>query len=98
MLYRFLPDTLIFWRDVWFAALATSLLFNVGKFLIGLYLGRSAVGSAFGAAGSLAVLLVWIYYSAQIFLFGAELVKVRVRHRSFHLSGNIRVSEAIPAS
>jgi membrane protein len=75
MLFRFLPDTEVSWRNVWFGAFVTSLLFNIGKHLIGLYLGRSAVGSAFGAAGSLAVLLTWLYYSAQIFLFGAELTK-----------------------
>lgn len=75
MLFRFLPDTDVSWRNVWFGAFVTSLLFNIGKHLIGLYLGRSAVGSAFGAAGSLAVLLTWLYYSSQIFLFGAELTK-----------------------
>jgi membrane protein len=75
MIYRFLPDVVIAWKDVWLGAAITSLLFNVGKVLIGLYLGHSAVASMYGAAGSLVVLLLWFYYSAQIFLFGAELTK-----------------------
>ena len=75
MLFKVLPDVRIAWRDVWIGAFATSVLFTVGKILIGLYLGRSSVGSTFGAAGSLVVVLVWIYYSAQILFFGAELTK-----------------------
>jgi membrane protein len=75
MIYRFLPDVQLAWKDVWLGAAITALLFTVGKWLIGLYLGHSSIGSAYGAAGSLAVLLVWLYYSAQIFLFGAELTK-----------------------
>jgi membrane protein len=75
-IFKVLPDASIEWRDVWVGAIATALLFTVGKFLIGLYLGRSDPGDAFGAAGSLAVLLVWIYYSALILLFGAEFTKV----------------------
>jgi membrane protein len=70
--YKLLPSVKIAWRDVWVGAAATSLLFTIGKLLIGLYLGNSAVGSAYGAAGSVLVILVWVYYSAQIFLFGAE--------------------------
>ena len=72
MIYRFMPQATIEWRDVGIGALVTALLFSVGKFLIGLYIGKSALASGFGAAGSLAVLLAWVYYSAQIFLFGAE--------------------------
>ena len=64
------------WRDVWVGAIATAILFVAGKYLISLYVGRASVGSAFGAAGSLAVLLVWIYYSAQIILLGAEFTRV----------------------
>jgi membrane protein len=75
MIYRYLPDAIIAWRDVWLGAMVTSLLFSLGKLLIGLYLGRSAVASTFGAAGSLAALLIWLFYSAQIFLFGAELTR-----------------------
>ena len=76
MIFRFLPDAKIAWRDVWLGAALPRLLFEAGKFLIGLYLGHSRIASAYGAAGSLAVLLVWLYYSGQIFLFGAELTKV----------------------
>ncbi len=79
MLYKFLPDVKITWGDVWVGALFTSVLFNIGKLLIGLYLGNSSVGSAYGAAGSLVVMLVWIYYSAQIVLFGAEFTQVYSR-------------------
>lgn len=76
MIYKILPDAEIQWRDVWVGAVITSLLFVVGKFLIGLYLGYSAAGSTYGAAGSLVVLLLWVYYSAQILLLGAELTEV----------------------
>ena len=76
MIYRFMPRVKILWRDVWMGALLTSLLFSLGKFLIGLYIGNSGVGSSYGAAGAPVVLLVWVYYSAQIFLMGAEFTKV----------------------
>ena len=76
MIYKILPDVQIAWSDVWIGAAVTSLLFAVGKFLIGLYLGNSSAGSAYGAAGSLVILLLWIYYSAQILLFGAEFTQV----------------------
>lgn len=72
LIYKLMPRAKIEWHDVWVGALVTALLFTVGKFLIGLYIGRSAVASSFGAAGSLAVVMVWVYYSAQIFLLGAE--------------------------
>lgn len=75
MIFKYLPDATVPWRDVWFGAIVTSILFAIGKFSIGWYLGHSSVASTFGAAGSLAVLMVWLYYSAQIFLFGAELTK-----------------------
>jgi membrane protein len=76
LIYRVLPDERVPWSDVWHGAIVTSLLFTIGKWLIGLYLGNSSVGSAYGAAGSLVVVLVWIYYSAQILLFGAEFTQV----------------------
>jgi membrane protein len=76
MIYKFLPDVKIRWGDVWVGAAVTSLLFTVGKFLIGLYLGYSSAASVYGAAGSLAVLLIWIYYTAQIVLLGAEFTQV----------------------
>jgi membrane protein len=72
MIYKFIPRVQIAWRDVWVGAAVTAVLFAAGKLLIGLYLGKSTVASAFGAAGSLAVMMVWVYYSAQIFLLGAE--------------------------
>ena len=76
MIFKLLPDAEIAWRDVWLGAFVTALLFSLGKFLIGIYLGNSSVGSSFGAAGSLVLLLLWIYYSAQILLFGAEFTQV----------------------
>lgn len=72
MIYKLMPRVNIGWRDVWIGAAATSVLFSIGKLLIGLYLGRSGVTSAFGAAGSVVLVMVWVYYSAQIFLLGAE--------------------------
>jgi membrane protein len=75
LIYKFLPDVIVPWRDVWVGAVVTALLFTLGKYLIGLYLGRSGVSSAFGAAGSLVAILVWVYYSAQIVLFGAEFTR-----------------------
>ena len=72
LMYKILPRVKIAWRDVWVGAIATALLFTVGKFLVGLYIGNSRVASGFGAAGSLVIVMVWVYYSAQIFLLGAE--------------------------
>lgn len=72
LIYKIIPTARIRWRDVWIGAAFTALLFTIGKSLIGLYIGKSAVASGFGAAGSLVVLMVWVYYSAQIFLIGAE--------------------------
>jgi membrane protein len=79
MLFKFLPDVQIAWRDVAVGALITSLLFNLGQIALGLYLGSGSVGSAYGAAGSLVIVLVWIYYSAQILFFGAEFTQVYAR-------------------
>ncbi|HLW64841.1 MAG TPA: YihY/virulence factor BrkB family protein [Gemmataceae bacterium] len=80
MIYKFLPDVKISWKDVWLGAFVTAVLFTIGKVLIGLYLGRSSISSSYGAAGSLAVLLIWLYYASQIFLFGAELTKAYGDH------------------
>jgi membrane protein len=77
VLFRYLPDARPAWRSVWFGAVATGILFTLGKYLIGLYLGKAAVGSPFGAAGSLVVMVVWVYYSALIVFFGVELTKAR---------------------
>ena len=76
MIFKMLPDAKIRWRDVWVGAFVTALLFNLGKTLIGLYLGRSSVVSVYGAAGSLVVILLWVYYSAQILFFGAQFTRV----------------------
>ena len=72
LIYKLIPRAKIEWHDVWVGAAVTAVLFTVGKFLIGFYIGRSAVASSFGAAGSLVVVMIWVYYSAQIFLLGAE--------------------------
>jgi membrane protein len=79
MIYKLMPRVSVRWHDVWLGALVTSLLFSAGKFLIGLYIGKSGVASAFGAAGSLVFVFVWVYYSAQIFLMGAEFTWVYAR-------------------
>lgn len=81
LIFKFLPDATVAWRDVWVGAALTALLFTVGKYLIGLYLGQSSTTSAFGAAGSLVVILIWVYYSAQILLFGAEFTRVYALRR-----------------
>ncbi|HET7793518.1 MAG TPA: YihY/virulence factor BrkB family protein [Rhizobacter sp.] len=83
LIYKIMPRVHVAWRDVWVGAAATALLFSIGKSLIGLYIGHSGITSGFGAAGSLAVLLLWVYYSAQIFLLGAEFTWVYAhRHGS----------------
>jgi membrane protein len=76
MIFKVLPDARVAWSNVWIGAALTSLLFTIGKFAIGLYLGKTDVGSAYGAAGSLVIVLIWVYYSAQILLFGAEFTQV----------------------
>ena len=76
VIYRFLPDVKLLWRDVWVGSAMTALLFTVGKQLLALYLGNSSTTSSYGAAGSVIVVLLWVYYSAQIILFGAELTRV----------------------
>jgi membrane protein len=80
-IYKVLPDAELSWRDVLVGAVVTALLFNIGKFLIGLYLAHSAMASSYGAAGALIIVLLWIYYSAQIFLLGAEFTKVYASRR-----------------
>jgi membrane protein len=82
-IYEILPDVELTWRHVWLGAVTTAVLFTLGKHLIGIYLARGTVGSAYGAAGTLAVLLIWIYFSAQVFYFGAELTQVYSRHRGW---------------
>jgi membrane protein len=76
MIFKFLPDVKIAWRNVWLGGFITAILFNVGKILIGIYIGRSSITSVYGAMGSLVIVLVWVYYSAQILFFGAEFTRV----------------------
>src|SRR5207244_2262584 len=76
MIFKFLPDAKIQWRDVWIGAVMTAILFGIGKWLLGLYLGSGAAGSAYGPPSSLITLLLWVYYSSQILLFGAEFTQV----------------------
>jgi membrane protein len=83
-IYRILPDRRIEWHDVMIGAVVTAFLFSAGKFLISLYIGSSSMASSYGAAGSLIIVLLWIYYSAQIFLLGAEFTKVFAAHRGSH--------------
>ncbi len=95
-IYKVLPDVTIAWSDVWIGSAVTALLFTVGKLLIGLYLGHASVGSTFGAAGSLLVFLVWVYYSAQILFFGAEFTQVYARRygsRIVPAEGAVAVTE-----
>lgn len=84
MIFKFMPSVRIAWRDVWVGGAVTAVLLEAGKFLIGLYLGKSGVGESFQAAGSLVVLLAWVYYAAQIFLLGAEFTKVYSDDRGGH--------------
>jgi membrane protein len=85
MIFRYLPDAKIAWRDVWVGATLTSILFVIGKFVLGIYLGSGAAGSAYGAASSLITLLLWIYYAAQIVLFGAEFTQVYTNTFGSHI-------------
>lgn len=82
VIFKLLPEIRIAWWDVFVGALLTALLFELGKFLIGLYIGASGVASTYGAAGSLVTILLWIYYSSQILLFGAEFIKAYAEHRA----------------
>jgi membrane protein len=91
LIYKIIPRVRIAWRDVWTGAAVTALLFAVGKVLIGLYLGRSSLASAYGAAGSLVVMMVWVYYSAQVFLLGAEFTRVYA-----HAHGSLRAPLTAP--
>ena len=92
-IYKVLPDKRIEWHDVLIGAFVTAFLFTVGKLLISLYIGSTAIASSYGAAGSLIVVLLWIYYSAQIFLLGAEFTKVYASHHGSHQRGRHRLLE-----
>lgn len=98
MIYKLLPDVRIAWKDVWLGALFTSLLFTIGKFAIGLYLGNSDIGSSYGAAGSMAIILFWVYYSSQILFFGAEFTQVysrRFGRTATPIRGAVRFREVL---
>jgi membrane protein len=107
LIYKYIPRVHVAWKDVWIGAVVTALLFTVGKLLIGLYIGKSGVVSGFGAASSIVVLLIWVYYSAQIFLLGAEFTWVyshtfgsrrdRARPPSWAAAGGQSVDETGPA-
>jgi membrane protein len=86
MMFKILPDANIAWRDVWIGAFITALLFTLGKFALGFYLGRSGVASSYGAAGSLIVLLLWVYYSSQVVFFGAEFTQVYANRFGSHVT------------
>src|SRR5262245_10226223 len=79
LLFRYVPDGRVSWTDVWMGAVTTALLFDIGKFLIGLYIGKSSIGSLFGAAGFGVVILAWVYYSSQLIFLGAEFTQVYTR-------------------
>lgn len=79
VIFKYVPDAEVRWRDVWLGGVVTAVLFSIGKSLLGLYLGKAAVGSAYGAAGSVIALVVWVYYASQIFLLGAEFTQVQAR-------------------
>jgi membrane protein len=88
LMFKYLPDCDVPWREAWLGAAATAALFSLGKYLIGLYLGKAAVATPFGAAGSLVALIVWVYYSAMILFFGGELTQALTRRRHPELAKN----------
>ncbi len=97
MIYKLMPTAPIAWRDVWVGAVVTAILFEVGKLLIGLYIGKSGVTESFAAAGSLVVLLAWVYYAAQIFLLGAEFTKVYADERGSKTAAKAMAGTAVTA-
>jgi membrane protein len=96
LIYKYVPDIRIAWRDVWIGAVATALLFSVGRLLIGGYLGRGTVASTYGAAGSLGVLLLWIYCSTQLFFLGAEFTQVYGRTYGSRRREHVLLAEPAP--
>ena len=84
MIFRLVPDVRITWKDVWLGAVIAALLFELGRFVLGFYFGRSAAASRYGAAGSLIIILVWVYYSAQILFFGAAFTRVYALKHGSH--------------
>lgn len=105
LIFRYVPDVRVAWRDVWLGAVLTAVMFTIGKWGIGLYLGQSAAASAYGAAGSVVVLLIWVYYSAQILFLGAEFTQVYARRcgsgmepdrHAIPLTAQARAKQGIP--
>jgi membrane protein len=105
LIYRVLPDVHVAWRHVWLGALVTAGLFVIGKSLFGLYLGHSSLGSSYGAAGSLVIVILWVYYSCLILLFGAEMTQVQARiehapleptEKAVHVTEHARAQQGIP--
>jgi membrane protein len=97
MIFKYMPDVKIAWHDVWIGAAFTAFLFNIGKYLLGVYLARSTVASAYGAAGSVVIVLIWVYYSAQIVFFGAELTQVYANVYGSHLAPKAKREPATSA-
>ncbi|OYW76891.1 MAG: hypothetical protein B7Z37_06765 [Verrucomicrobia bacterium 12-59-8] len=94
LIFRLVPDTQITWRDVWLGAVITAVLFELGRFVLGFYFGRSSLASTYGAAGSLIIVLVWVYYSAQILYFGAAFTHVYAQRQGSHRNAE-KVTSAI---
>ena len=95
MIFKILPDAEVSWRDVWLGAMLTSLLFVIGKSVIGLYIGRSSFSSVYGAAGTFVVLLAWVYYSSQILFMGAEFTQVYATERGKGVTPSVH-AEVVP--
>ncbi|MEO8296032.1 MAG: YihY/virulence factor BrkB family protein [Gemmatimonadota bacterium] len=95
MIYKVLPDVELAWRDVWVGAAFTAFFFTIGKLIIGLYLGRSTIGSTYGAAGSVVIIMLWVYYSSQIMLFGAEFTYAYVKQHGSRAGGNPHAPPAV---
>ncbi len=107
IIFKYLPDAKIRWRDVWMGAMLTALLFTIGKFLLGIYIGHGSFGSTYGAAGSLVIVLAWVYYSAQVLFFGAEFIRVyacrhgahiKPRSNAIRLTKEERAHQGIPSA
>jgi len=95
MMFKWLPDTPVWWRDVWLGAVITAALFEIGKLLIGIYIGKESLDSTYGAAASLVVLLIWVYYSSQIVLLGAEFTHAYATRQQFKTPmASARLSDA----
>ncbi len=95
LIYKWVPDVPVRWRDVWIGALITAALFSLGKMLIGLYIGRSGISSAYGAAASLVVMMLWVYYSTQVFLMGAELSYAFAKRHSLREQAVAQATQAL---